>query len=60
LPCTLPTAVATDVKLNPPAADTDPNIARLAGAWEGLWGLSRTKWDVGIAVGAGIHARLEP
>jgi hypothetical protein len=37
LPCSLPTALPTDAKLTPPAADLDPGIARLAGAWEGTW-----------------------
>ena len=37
LPCTQPTAMANDVKMTPPAADVDPAIAKLAGAWEGIW-----------------------
>jgi hypothetical protein len=37
LPCTQPTAVANDVKMTEPGADVDPALAKLAGAWEGIW-----------------------
>jgi hypothetical protein len=37
LPCSLPTAITNDVMMSAPAPNTDPSIAKLAGAWEGTW-----------------------
>lgn len=37
VPCSLPTALPDDIRLNAPAADIDAKIATLAGAWEGTW-----------------------
>ena len=37
VPCTVPTGLARDVKLNPAAPGLDTKIAMLAGAWEGIW-----------------------
>jgi hypothetical protein len=37
VPCTQPTAVANDVKMNPPGDGVDPALAKLAGPWEGVW-----------------------
>jgi hypothetical protein len=38
VPCTQPTGLADDIKLNAPADGIDAKIAALAGAWEGAWG----------------------
>lgn len=37
-PCTLPTALPSDIQLMPPPADLDPKLALLYGAFEGNWG----------------------
>lgn len=37
VPCSLPTAAPTDVAMIPPDAAVDPNLARMAGPWEGVW-----------------------